>query len=351
MTVYESDGERILTRLASSQLVLNQEIEHSQSSESVFCSDFYKSSLDLGNIALLATKISHELAVDEPISRQHHLMGVDIEGIQHRMWVTEPRTETEKPLTIVAKPGWCELIENGVGWEFHKQIAMRLPSAKVISHATQGVGPSAKRAAITDLPKLGINHMAKHGLKMLETFCPSERIVYVGTSMGTVIGNKLLNYNLRLGRPVDFAGVIYYAPAVVPPHNVQRDMLLRFFPSTIKDSFQEVVSRTRPQHIIKTLGTLAASRPSWRDIPPILRQGIDLLQGTPQDEIENVVESYNMHVITGQDDPVGQQKMWEEYAQLYSNLKFTKVRGAHGIALEPVDGGRKIAKTIQAMNL
>lgn len=302
---------------------------------------------DVGSVAIIGRNHTKEHSKDK-FTREHLLLTADIEDFRHRLWMTEPKESTQDPLLVVTKPGLGELIEDGIGFEFHREIARQLPGAFVVSHATHGVGPTADRIPLRELPQHGLDAMAEQCLKLLQTYFEGMRTVYVGTSMGTVIGNKLLRLNLESDSPVNIEGVVHIAPALVPPEHVVNDMVFKFGPTIARDIFKQLTFKTSPKHIVGTLRQLVKSKPSMRDIPPFVRQIFDLLQGTPEEEIDQVLEAYAVSVITGSEDSVGGfSDLWVPKADQFPNLTLDVVKGrGHDIATDPVRAGKKVSKSI-----
>ncbi len=281
------------------------------------------------------------------VMRPHYLVGVEQEGIYHRIWHTDSLDPTSQ-LMVVPKPGLGELIEDGIGWQLHRELSERLPGASVDTHATQGVGSTARRLGLRELAHHGVDEMADQGLRLLEAFATDKRVFFIGTSMGTIIGNKLLRLNLERGRPVDVAGVIYYAPALVDPANVKKDMRGDFLPQTGKDIVSEIFLKTSFRHLPGQLSLMWHSRPGLRDGLPMTKQALDIMHGTPQAEVEEVVQEYPAWVVTGDRDPVGQLAMWLAIQEEYPSLTVIPIpnRG-HGIAVKPYEGGRKLAEIVR----
>jgi pimeloyl-ACP methyl ester carboxylesterase len=312
---------------------------------------FHPEQEGVGKIIVVRQEFSESLK-DEP-EREHNLLTIEIDGYRHVLWVTEPVRPQDKALNVVAKPGLGEVVENGVGFEFHKRLAKGLPEARIISHATHGIGPHGDIIPWTDLPKHGLNQMAEQCLRLLEAYIPDEPIVLVGTSMGTVINNRLLNLHLAYGGTLNIEGVINYAPALVDPKNVIKDMALRFPVDLAIDGFKEFFTRTRVKHMLGAAAILTRSAMRLRDLVTMGRQIYDLMHGTAQSDVENVLANYpRVATIVGEEDPVGQVPMWIELEKRYSNLQLIKLFGrGHGIAMKPIDGARKVSETILGMDI
>src|SRR5260221_3407275 len=121
---------------------------------------------NVGRIAVIDAKYSRDPSVG-PRLREHLLTTVEVGNFQHRMWVTEPSVASSDPLVVISKPGLGEIIEDGIGFAFHRELAKQLPEAAIISHATHGVGPTAHRIPLRELPEHGLDQMAEQCLQLL----------------------------------------------------------------------------------------------------------------------------------------------------------------------------------------
>jgi hypothetical protein len=253
------------------------------------------------------------------------------------------------PLTIVTKPGLSEIVEDGVGWQFHKEMANRNPYAKVLTHATEGFGPLARRCSIMDLSAQSLENMAEHGRELLRLYFGDERLAVVGISMGSVILHKLLvaDRQATASDKLNVAANVNYAPALVDPKNIARDMLFKFPVLMLVDGGSEIVARTSPQRFLELCEVLAASKPSWRDVPPMARQIIDLLKGVSKEEVHENAEQYTTGTITGELDPVGQIPMWQSTNALLHVIK----RRGHGMAVKAREGAIKTTSTLHQLDI
>lgn len=277
----------------------------------------------------------------------HRYVSMEVEGFSHHGWYTPADPEQDSGTLLVAKAGLGEVVHDGIGLKLHTRLAGALPSMSVFSHETDAIGKYGSRLSFSDLLSHGLDQMSEQGLELLKRFGEDKRVVLLATSMGTVIVNKLLLHNLEQDQPVDVAGVVNLAPALVDPSRVPVDMFLRFTPSLVMDLAKEVAI-TDLRHMGGYLLTLLHSRPRLRDTVPFSKQIFDLLHGTPMDEIEEAIAAYNTSVIVGNNDPVGQPKMWRELAENHDSLDLHVLTGkGHGIAAKPYESSRKISSIIQ----
>ena len=276
----------------------------------------------------------------------HRYVKMEVDGFSHKGWYTPADREQDSDYLLVVKPGLAEVIHDGIGFTLHKRLATALPTMSVFSHETDGVGKYAESLSPSDLLTHGIDQMSLQGLELLKRFGEGKRIITLGTSMGTVIFNNLLLNNINQGEPVDVAGVVNFAPALVDPRRVPLDMAARFVPGLAVDLAKEIV-KTDGRHIGNFILMLLDSRPSFKDILPFSKQIFDLLHGTPLEEIEEVVSRYPVDVIVGDRDPVGQYKMWlkleEKYPELTAHILHKK---GHGISIKPYESSKKISAVV-----
>lgn len=279
--------------------------------------------------------------------REHLLLGVDVEGDGFRDYVwyspaVDP-VEGNKPLTMVLKPGLGEIAETGIGYQTHKELANRNPHANIITHATEGFGPSASTINLLDLPGYGLDRMADRALKLLKMYCPDHDVITVGTSMGTVIIHKLLQANsqLRKKQRINIIGNINFVPAVVEPKHVPKDMLCLFPLMMAIDGAAEISIRSlikAPRRIAHDVKTLIESKPGFKDVPLIGRFIVDLAKGVPKDEVIANAKRYRTRTIAGTWDPLRQIPMWEE-----AGVKVDLIHGrGHAMCLKPKAAAKKI---------
>lgn len=288
---------------------------------------------------------------DDPL-REHDLVGVELDDHEHILWVTEPLHRQKEPLTIVAKPGLGEVIHDGIGYQLHKGIAKRLPEARVLSIATHGIGKHGAELNLSDLVGHTIENMGDETYAFLRKYFPGDPLVLFGLSMGTVIHHHVQKRSIE-DTPLNIAGVVDYDPALVDPSRVVADLIGRFSLHMMKGIGIEVVRHTKPCHVLGTLAILGRSRMRLRDMPTLARQAVGLLLGTPVEEIEEMLRTYQTTVIVGEDDPAGQVPMWLDLeAKNIPGFTLHRLKGrGHEIAVQPIDGARKVSKTIVEMGL
>jgi len=304
----------------------------------------------LGQHSLIESRnTNHE---DEEL-REHHLVHLNVAGFRQTVWVTQPAHGRSVQATVATKPGLGEIIEDGIGWEFHRELAHELPDARILSHATYGFGPHAEIIPFRRLAKHNLGRMAVMGIDLLDLIPNDVPLVLAGTSLGTVINNKILNANLQRLEPIKIDLVVHHAPALVEPSRIIPDMIIGFPPAIALDIIKELTLKTDPSRFGDNLRALWGSKPGLKDILPTIRLIPDMLKGTPREEIDNAVANYKTIVIEGTDDSVAEIKMWDELVQKYpDNLKLHLLdRRGHGVTIKPKEKARKIAKVITSAGI
>lgn len=279
--------------------------------------------------------------------RTHNLWRMVIDGHRHRYLETLPFQDIGQPFTIVSKRGFMEPIEDGIGREFHSQLARLVPHARIVSHATHGIGSSAGQVSLRGLSQYGLDRIANEDLKFLHLLGGEERLILIGTSMGSVVLNKLLNINTALDKPVEVGGIVLNAPAIVEPPLARSAMLKGLLPHLLSDIPSELVAKTPRAELLQTLGHFAASRARLRDILPAGRHALDLLRGTSAADLASMLEAYaSVSVIAGQKDTLAQTEMWRKMLPAYPSLRLHEVSKGHGMILKPKQNARKIARVL-----
>ena len=304
----------------------------------------------IGQHSLLESRNSDH-SDEEP--REHHLVHLNVGGFRQTVWITEPAPGHTLQVTVASKPGLGEIIEDGIGWEFHRELAHKLPNARVLSHATYGFGPTAEQIPWRQLTKHNLGRLAIMGIDLLATIPEDAPLVLAGTSLGTVINNKLLYANLHRPKPVAIDLVVHHAPALVVPSRIIPDMVVGLPPGLVVDIFRELTLKSDPKRFRDNLRALRASKPSLNDILPTVRLFPEMAKGTRLREIEEVVANYQTVVIEGTKDSVAEIKMWQELAQKYpDNLSLHLIPGrGHGLTIKPREKARKIANIITAAGI
>lgn len=307
------------------------------------------SGTDIDNVAITDYRISGGQFGPE---REHLLLAISNDGIRDVIWYSPAASPEviESPLTIITKPGLGEIVEDGIGWRFHKELANRNPGAKVLTHATEGFGPGAQHCSILELPKKSLDRMAEHGRFLMLTYFHDERIATVGTSMGTRIFHELLINNRAENRSdqLNIVANLNHAPALVDPKNIIEDMVLKFPAALLIDGTAEMFTRTSPRRLFELFVNLVESKPLPRDILPMGRAIIDLLRGVDEEDVRANALYYPTATITGTKDPVGEIPMWDRIPEVL--LKKVHGRG-HAIAMKPREGAIKVTRTLREMNV
>lgn len=302
----------------------------------------------IGQHSLLERRQSDEA------EREHHLVHLNVGGFRQTVWVTEPAPGQTLKATVATKPGLGEIIEDGIGWDFHRELAHELPAARILSHATYGFGPTAERIPFHRLPGHNLGRLSLMGIDLLSVIPDDSPLVLAGTSLGTIINHGILRANLERPDPLKVDLVVHHAPALVDPSRVIPDMVVGFPPNMAGSIFGELTLNSDPSRFKDNILALWRSKPGIRDILPTGRLILDILKGTRKEEVEEVVAGYDRtEVIEGRKDSIAEIEMWEELAQKYpQSLGLHLLNGhGHGVAIIPKQKAHKIAKVIKTSGI
>ncbi len=308
---------------------------------------------ELGKVALVGHDISVEAERqgDSDHDYDHYLARVTIEGkdtYTHSLNITEP-VGVHSRYTLFDLRGFTEKTEKGTGKAWHEAYVKRLPGVRVVSIATNGIGDVVDRLNFTRAAtQARIRRMAGQRLRLVGALCGNQPAVITSVSMGTVITNEMLNFNLDNGQPVKIAGIAYYAQALVPPERVWLDMGIKFAPAMFVDGIKEVAIREKGDERAHNLEVMQESAPGLSDLPALFWQMFDLGKGTPKPKIKRVLDHYPTVVISGTKDPVGEHPMWRRYEKQFPNLSFEPIQGqGHAMALNAEEGADKTVRSLR----
>ncbi len=251
--------------------------------------------------------------------------------------------------TIVLKPGLGEIVEYGIGYKFHEGIGKLNLDKHILTHATEGFGPSATALAIKELPGFSLDRMSERLQRLLRLYCPDQDLILVGTSMGTVVNHKLQVVNKRLpdNEKLHIKGVVNYIPALVDSSKSAITMGLKFPAMMLIDGTLEIGFRTSPKRFFQVIETLRESKPARKDLPLLMRLAGELLVGVSKEEVIENTRTTPTITVTGSLDSLREEDMWE-----MSEAKFYLLKGrGHGMATKPHQGAIKISTCVSELEL
>jgi pimeloyl-ACP methyl ester carboxylesterase len=273
--------------------------------------------------------------LEDGSKKEHLLLAVEHNEFTERIWRSAPAAGKAVPGSpiIVTKPGLGERVEDGIGWHFHEAMAIENPETTVITHASHS--------------SQGTDAMAQACLELLQIYFPSEKFLFVGTSMGSKIMTTMLAKNQQLPNEerINIEGFTLFSSAVVRPGRVPIDMGARFMGGMVMGLGKQVLFRTKKEDRAEYLRMLMDSRLSLEEVRGAGRHIIDLMKGSPRNEIEMVAHYYRdrMMVISGSEDSLRQSRMWRSLGVTYIPIKGK----AHETAVDPVVAAKKITKEMR----
>ncbi len=301
----------------------------------------------LGEVVLHSTRHTGHNTPDRPL-RTHRLFTVELDNYAHAVEITEPLTD-EPSFTVMSLPGFTEHIEAGIRKKMHSHQSYIFPQARVISVASNGIGTTGGRYALSERANHGLQAMGEQRLKLAQALGGDRPLFVQGTSMGSVISHRMAQANLA--RPadeqLDLRGLFWLSPALVDPERIIKDMALRFPVGLAADLSKELLFKTSPAALVG-LGRLARSHNFHPDDATALGvQMFDLLRGTPEADIKAVITKVATVAIGGTADSLTQAFMFERMLDDHPDkLHFEAVKGrGHGLAMKP---GKACSKLSQA---
>jgi hypothetical protein len=299
-------------------------------------------SLTLVSEALFVGRRSSDTA------RLDRIYQIELDGYTHAIRETQPETSEDTGITFTHFPGFSEIIEAGSAKTLHESVAAHMPGVRVISVASDGIGPTGEKLTRENYKDHGVNEMAERRLKLLKALCGDEPVIANGTSMGSVLVAKMLLEDANTGHNLN-AFSSYYASAIVEPSKTRLFMATLFPVSMMLDTPREVI-RMAVKRSPSSLSELAAMLEHRRgDSLAMVIQAATLLGGMAVHEITKVSREYRGGLtISGQFDPLAQFGMWRELKRGHDlvHIQSVPLRG-HGMAADGEGGGQKIASSLQ----
>lgn len=211
---------------------------------------------------------------------------------------------------IFSMPGLTEHIEGDVRRHLQDGLSIAFPAARKTSIGSNGIG----NLLSCDLTSL--DTMARQRYELLSDLAANERIIAMGTSLGTKVVNGLVNLNLDEGSPLDCVQVLY-SPALVTPRRTAMDMAARFLPCLVRDVVRHawtlpVKERVQALGKLTQYGARVAA-----DGVTLGHEVYDLLHGTPYEQIERAVSAHRTLVVVGEYDAIGEIPMWCDLEEKY----------------------------------
>jgi len=281
-------------------------------------------------------------------TRYHHRAIAAIEGVEHGFVITEP-LGTKPKKVVFRQLGYTEQPDRGTGPATHEWLAENLPEDTIISHASHGVGRTAGRLALGDLPKDSINQMGEQALEALETLQHDTKDIpwcLQPTSMGHPVAVKMLIKNLDTGKPVDVSEVVEFMPCRVPARRVIPDIVFKFGPKLGIDIIREIANMPLAEQP-DAIFTLLQNLPHPRDYLAVGKQALSLSRGVDLEEVDEVVGHYPTCDLVGTEDPACDQYTTLELAAKHPSMRIEWFEGrGHGMFVNFKEAASNIGKAI-----
>jgi hypothetical protein len=303
----------------------------------------------IGKICLQDIRFSVDPANSKPTYRIHRLYTIERYGYEHAIEITDPAHN--KPIdTVVSFPAYTECIRSLVRQTFHNETAHRKNQSRVISIGSNGIGVFGDRYAWNERSLHGIKPMAAQRHELTRALVEQgEEVTTIGTSMGTVIDHNVTMMNLWVPKSerINIKERKSLSPALVDPTVALRDMTFRFAVQMGIDTIKEVTKRTPKEELLYIAAAVYHYGLRPRDVPALLNQGIDLLQGTPQEETKLAVEHIPTRMVAGEKDCLAQWPMWSRIKAAHpDNLSLEMIMGrGHILPLKPQKAVAKLFNT------
>ncbi len=278
-----------------------------------------------------------------------------VDGFRHEIFTSAPAIPTENPPFVMVYPGFFEHAAHGIGHKFHKTLARFLPTAHVIGVATDGFGPEAERYGLSERSDHGLEAMGRSRSVIIDELVPPESpIIFVGTSMGTILVKEVAK-NLSSERLKQVSGGVLNACALVE-QGPEDDRFAhvrtfsKFIFSIVPDIAVEIL-HTPPSHFVGQLANLIDSGHLSRDDALSLALLMaDIVTGSKTADIDLMLSNFHeapFGVLIGKQDPVAEYKKWKTRQESHPNLTITALEGrSHGIVVNPVRNGRAAARIL-----
>ena len=305
----------------------------------------------LGAVCLRNVWLTGDGSRDDPL-RRHRLYTMSVEGYRHALELTDPAEGKDAAFVVVSMPGYSEHIEGGVRADLHRHLAEELPDARIVSIASDGIGNTGDRYSYADRRRHGLAGMAASRLLLSRITAGNKPVIFQGTSMGSVISLLAAHRNETVsdGREIDLAGQVWLSSAIIPPSNINRDMLLKFAPQLTVHFGTDVLLHTNPIEQLQLLARARHTGMHVHDMMAMQVQAQDLFKGTPPEILEQTLGTgLKTEVINGQKDCLAQPQLFEAMlSRQPANLRMHIVpKHGHELGFKPAKAAAKLAKSVR----
>jgi pimeloyl-ACP methyl ester carboxylesterase len=282
---------------------------------------------------------------------------IDVLDHPHLVRVSEPQpglVADGAPIKHrILLPGWTEVADGGTAKKLHDAVARANPDERTVTIATDGMsvhGHALAYSQAIERPFHGMAQARQHITKRLAGDAPVE---VIGTSMGSVLALMTALHNIHTDdqNKVNIVGLKFLSPGIIasqiPKHEAFRPSLdstagrigtfVKFLGHMGVDSIRES-ARHPADALDAVLGFMAVSAAIAKEpdkATAVLGNLLQLMEGTPWENIKTVAEHYPITVITGSKDTLREEAQLETLKAMYPHsFNFKIVRGkGHAMSL------------------
>ncbi len=286
------------------------------------------------------------------VMREDRFMRVELDGFGYGVHETLPDPIEDIGISLIYKPGFSELIEVGSAKAMHDGLAAHLPGVRVMSVASEGIGPTGERFGFKEAKDHGVQEMGENLAKLAYALCGNEPVLMAGCSMGTVVGQHALAFDALHGHNLN-AYPVRYASAIVEKFWTMYYMGTLFPASMVLDTPREVVRLVKKgdKAELEELSQMIKGRNE--DMPALAAQMLSLMGGVAIGSVVRVARAYHGGInISGALDPLNRKRMWSSVKQKDNMTHIDIVRGrGHAMAADGEGGSQKIANDLQRWHI
>ena len=293
-----------------------------------------------------------EAVKDPDNERNERWWKVNLNGFGYGVHETRPVGDVAPGITFVHIPGFTELIEVGSARDLHDSLANTLPDARVISIASDGIGPTGEHLHLDNFKDHTVKIMGEERAQLIEALVGEDPTIVSACSMGSVISCEMLNFDAQHGHNLN-AVPINYASAVVTPEKAFLIMAV-LFPLHMSGDIPRAIIHSALKygaHHMQNMAHMLEDR--GPDILAMSVQVASLMGGVALSSVERVSATYpGGGNISGRYDPLAQWRMWTDLrAGGHSPHLRSIKRSGHGLAADGTGGGVQIAKSADRWGL
>ena len=247
---------------------------------------------------------------------------------------------------VVMLPGFTEDPAFGTAKALHEAVADEYPERDVVSICSDGYNQDGSPLKLHDLGRT-FEDMALARLNITSALSAGAPVLQNGVSKGTVLSHHVAQHNTAMNL-VSMEGLIYHSPAIVSPKNILKDMVVRFtFGHIALEPMREALHQESKVQGIRTV-LKSFHIPSLKDAPPYICDIINLLHGTPEHEVDELLKNgHQIGVIAGGIDPLAQLAMWDRLQEKHPDkldINVKEGRG-HGASMNAVEAAKDIRQS------